>query len=146
MWTRLPAASLLTRRIYIIVLILPGLILLHVLLQTSEISLAESYRIQINKALSRPNHAIDDRVGWNSGDSSSSSSNAPNRDSILGLGSSKSGIGGGGGGGSSWTELGQKLGKLTGVAAGRRPSTSKNLHAGATFSSKRTGGSIYEVS
>lgn len=125
----------LTRRIYVIVLILPGLILLHVLLQTSEISLAENYRTQISKALSRPDsgNAIDDRVGWHIGDS-----NAPNRDSVPGLGSSKAG--------SSWTDLGQRLGKLTGVSAGRRPVTSQNGKSGSALSSKRTGGSIYEVS
>lgn len=134
---RLPA-MLLTRRIYIIVLFLPGLILLHVLLQSSQISLAESYRAGLNKAI-RPyaaGNSIDERVGWHNGDS-----NVPNRDSIPGLGSTKSG--------SSWTDFGQRIGRLTGVAAGRRPSSAHLASAGATtssYASQRSGGSIYEVS
>lgn len=120
-----------------VVLILPGLILLHVLLQTSQISLADSYRAGLNKAL-RPHagSSVDDRVGWHSGDS-----NPPNRDSIPGLGSTKSG--------SSWTDFGQRIGRLTGVAAGRRPVTStdngKYGDAGRSSSFRRGGGSIYEV-
>lgn len=132
MWARLPA-GLLTRRIYVVVLILPGLILLHVLLQTSQISLADSYKAQFLRP-HRDDDAIDDRVGWHiNGDS-----NAPTRDSIPGLGSSKTG--------SSWTDIGRKLGKLTGVSAGRRPSTHNNAASSQSFTFKRSGGSIYEVS
>lgn len=136
MWIRLPT-MLFTRRIYVLVLILPGLILLHVLLQASQISLADSYRAGFSKAL-RPHSgdSVDERVGWHNGDS-----NAPNRDSIPGLGSTKSG--------SSWTDFGQRIGRLTGVAAGRRPSTGSAANSGVAaslYSSQRSSGSIYEVS
>lgn len=135
MWLRLPT-TLLTRRIYIIILILPGLILLHVLLQSSQLSLAESYRAGFSKAI-RPysGSSIDERVGWHSSDPS-----VPNRDSIPGLGSTRSG--------SSWRDFGQRIGRLTGVAAGRRPSSAQsigNSDIGHSYSFQRSGGSIYEV-
>jgi hypothetical protein len=132
-----------TRRIYLVVLVLPGLILLHLLLQTSQVTISDSYRARFNKATKAGSaHAVDDRVGWQS-DGHSSDTNAPNRDDIPGLGSSKSG------GSPSWTDLGQRLGRLTGVAAGRKKKVGSNEDAsaenGQSNNFKRSGGSIYEV-
>lgn len=155
---------LLTRRIYLVVLILPGLILLHILLESSQVSLADSYRASLRAAArlrkSREG-VVDDRVGWSNGDDKDfgfgfggsglgggapdSNSGSPNRDSIPGLGTHKSGDGITGK--SSWTDFGQRLGRLTGVADSRN-GASKAGEAGEAGRSnffQRSGGSLYEV-